>query len=130
MPVDEAAAGQCRRPWSTWAGCAELRGISVAGGMVTIGASARHAEVAASADVAQGHPGAGRSGRRHRRPDGAQHAAPSADRSPTPTRRPAIRSAILGMGATVKTNKRTIAGDQLFKVLTDRPRAGRDHRGR
>ena len=50
-------------------GIAALRGVSVAGGVVTVGAATPHAD---GGQDRRGVPRAGRPGRRHRRPGGAQ----------------------------------------------------------
>ncbi|MBI1181952.1 MAG: carbon monoxide dehydrogenase [Alphaproteobacteria bacterium] len=91
----------------------ELKGITVSGGTVTIGAMTRHAEVAASAEVRQAIPAlaklAGLIGDpsvRNRGTIGGSIANndPSAD----------YPAAVVGLGATVVTNKREIAGDDFF----------------
>jgi carbon-monoxide dehydrogenase medium subunit len=90
-----------------------LKGITVSGGSVTIGAMTRHADVAASADVAQAIPAlatlAGLIGDpavRNRGTIGGSIANndPSAD----------YPAAVVGLGATVITNKREIAGEDFF----------------
>ena len=95
---------------------AELKGIKVDGGAVTIGAMTRHAEVAASADVKKAIPAlaalAGMIGDRMVRNMGTiggsvAHNDPAAD----------YPAAVLGLGATVVTNKRKIAADDFFKGL-------------
>lgn len=94
-------------------GIAELRGISAAGNSVTIGAMMRHAEVAASADVEGAIPalaalagGIGDQAVRNRGTIGGSVANndPAAD----------YPAAVLGLGATVKTNSREIAADDFF----------------
>ncbi len=66
---------------------------------------------------AQGDPGAGRTGRRHRRPDGAQHGHDRRlDRQRRP-RRLLSRRRCWALGATVRTNQRTIAADGFFTGL-------------
>ena len=94
-------------------GLADLAGISVSGGTVTIGAMTRHADVAASADVAGAIPAlaslAGHIGDpavRNRGTIGGSIANndPAAD----------YPAAVVGLGATVKTNKREIAADDFF----------------
>ncbi len=91
----------------------ELRGIKVDGGSVTIGAMTRHAEVAASAEVKKAIPAlaalAGGIGDRQVRNMGTlggsvAHNDPAAD----------YPAGLLGLGATVNTNKRKIAADQFF----------------
>jgi aerobic carbon-monoxide dehydrogenase medium subunit len=95
---------------------AELRGIKVDGGNVTIGAMTRHAEVASAADVKKAIPAlaalAGMIGDRMVRNMGTiggsvAHNDPAAD----------YPAAVLGLGATVITNKRKIAADDFFKGM-------------
>jgi carbon-monoxide dehydrogenase medium subunit len=95
---------------------AELRGIKADGGSVTIGAMTRHAEVASSADVKKAIPAlaalAGMIGDRMVRNMGTlggsvAHNDPAAD----------YPAAVLGLGATVITNKRKIAADDFFKGM-------------
>ena len=92
---------------------AGLKGITVSGGTVTVGAMTRHADVAASAEVAQAIPAlahlAGLIGDpqvRNRGTIGGSIANndPAAD----------YPAAVVGLGATVVTNKREIAGDDFF----------------
>lgn len=94
----------------------ELKGISVSGGTVTIGAMVRHAEVAASADVKRAIPAladlANGIGDRMVRNMGTlggslANADPAA----------CYPAAVLGLGATIKTDKRTLNGDDFFKGL-------------
>jgi carbon-monoxide dehydrogenase medium subunit len=94
----------------------DLRGIKVAGNAVTIGAMTRHAEVAASADVAKAIPalaklasGIGDGQVRNRGTIGGSlaNSDPAAD----------YPAAVLGLGATITTNERTIAADDFFKGL-------------
>jgi len=91
----------------------ELRGITVANGMVSIGAATRHAEVAFSADVQKAIPalaklagGIGDPMVRNMGTIGGSIANndPAAD----------YPSACLGLGATIVTNKREIAADDFF----------------
>jgi carbon-monoxide dehydrogenase medium subunit len=95
---------------------AELKGITVSGGTVTIGAGTTHATVAGSADVRNAIPalaklasGIGDPHVRHMGTIGGSIANndPAAD----------YPSAVLGLGATVVTNKRSIAGDDFFQGL-------------
>ena len=95
---------------------AELRGIKAEGGTVTIGAMMRHAEVAASAEVKKAIPAlaalAGSIADRQIRNMGTiggsvAHNDPSAD----------YPAALVGLGATVQTNKRKIAADDFFKGM-------------
>jgi len=91
----------------------ELGGISVSAGILSIGASVRHADVAASPDVRKFIPAladlAGWIGDplvRHRGTIGGSvaNADPSAD----------YPAAILALGATIHTTKRTIPADAFF----------------
>lgn len=97
-------------------GIAELRGIAVSGDTVAIGAMTRHAEVAASAEVAQAIPALahlvsliGDPQVRNLGTIGGSLAIsdPSAD----------YPAAVLGLGATVHTNSREIAADDFFRGL-------------
>jgi len=97
-------------------GIAALRGITVDAAGVTIGAMTTHAEVAASAAVRQAIPAlsalAGGIGDAQVRALGTiggsvANADPAAD----------YPAALLGLGATVRTSKRTIAADAFFKGL-------------
>jgi carbon-monoxide dehydrogenase medium subunit len=98
------------------AGLAELKGITVSGNTVKIGAMTTHAEVAASKEVAQAIPAlaqlAGGIGDRQVRNRGTiggslAHNDPAAD----------YPAAVLGLGATIHTDKRAIAADDFFKGL-------------
>jgi len=95
---------------------AELRGITVEGGAVTIGAMTRHADVAASPEVKKAIPAlaglAASIGDRQVRNMGTlggsvAHNDPSAD----------YPAAVLALGATITTNKRKIAADQFFRGM-------------
>jgi carbon-monoxide dehydrogenase medium subunit len=95
---------------------AALRGISVAGSTVTIGAMTTHAEVAASKDVAKAIPalaalaaGIGDRQVRNRGTIGGSLANndPAAD----------YPAAGLALNATIQTDRRTIAADDFFKGL-------------
>ena len=95
---------------------AELKGIKLNGKTLTIGAGTTHAEVAGSADVAKAIPAlaslAGDIGDAQVRNRGTiggsiANADPAAD----------YPAAIVALGATVKTNKREIKGDDFFKGL-------------
>ena len=97
-------------------GLPELRGISVVGTNIVVGAATRHAEVAASKDVQMSLPVlakvAGGIGDRQVRNMGTLGGAianndPAAD----------YPAALLGLGATVTTNKRDIAADKFFTGL-------------
>jgi carbon-monoxide dehydrogenase medium subunit len=97
-------------------GVAELRGIKVDGGAVTIGAMTRHAEVAASAEVKKAIPalaslaaGIGDRMVRNMGTIGGSLANndPAAD----------YPAGVLGLNATVNTNKRKIAADDFFKGM-------------
>jgi carbon-monoxide dehydrogenase medium subunit len=92
---------------------AELRGIKVDGSGVTIGAMTPHATVARSAEVKGAIPalavlaeGIGDPQVRHRGTIGGSiaNSDPAAD----------YPAAVLGLGATVKTNKRDIKADDFF----------------
>ena len=95
---------------------ADLKGIDVAGGNVTIKAMTRHADVARSAAVAKAIPalitlagGIGDVQVRHRGTIGGSVANndPAAD----------YPAGCLGLGATIVTNRREIAADDFFKGL-------------
>jgi carbon-monoxide dehydrogenase medium subunit len=94
-------------------GIAELRGIRAEGKRLTIGAMCRHAEVAASPEVRARQPALARLaagiGDRQIRNRGTlggslANSDPAAD----------YPAALLGLGATVQTSKRTIAADSFF----------------
>jgi carbon-monoxide dehydrogenase medium subunit len=95
---------------------ADLRGISVDGNAVTIGAMTRHADVAGAPAVQKAIPAlaqlAGMIGDRQVRHMGTiggslANSDPAAD----------YPAAVLGLGATITTNKRKIDGDAFFKGL-------------
>lgn len=97
-------------------GLAELKGIDVSGGVVTIGAATTHAEVAGSAAVAKAIPalaalagGIGDPAVRHKGTIGGSVANndPAAD----------YPAACLALGATIVTNKREIAAENYFTGL-------------
>lgn len=97
-------------------GIAELKGIRVANNVVSIGAMTRHAEVASSREVQRSIPAlaklAGGIGDRQVRNLGTlggslANADPGAD----------YPAAVLGLGATVVTNKRELAADKFFLGL-------------
>lgn len=97
-------------------GLTDLRGISVSGGTVKIGAMTPHAAVAASAEVRAAIPAlaalAGNIGDRQVRNRGTiggslANADPAA----------CYPAAVLGLGATVHTDRRSIAGDDFFTGL-------------
>jgi carbon-monoxide dehydrogenase medium subunit len=98
------------------AGIAELKGIKVDGGKVTIGAGTTHAAVAASAEVQKAIPGladlAGHIGDRQVRNRGTIGGS-LANNDPAAC----YPAAVLGLGATVHTNKRTIAADDFFVAI-------------
>ncbi|MDE1925999.1 MAG: xanthine dehydrogenase family protein subunit M [Burkholderiales bacterium] len=94
-------------------GIAELAGIRIEGQQVIIGAMTRHAQVAASAEVRKAIPalaelagGIGDPSVRNMGTLGGSiaNADPAAD----------YPAAVLGLGATVRTNQRQIAGDAFF----------------
>ena len=97
-------------------GLGELKALSAQGNVVTIGAMVRHAEVAASSAVQKAIPAlaalAGMIGDRQVRHMGTIGGSlanndPAAD----------YPAAVLGLGATVTTNKRKIEADDFFKGL-------------
>ena len=97
-------------------GVAELKGIRIDGNNVVIGAMTTHAAVASSSDVQKAIPAlaelAGGIGDQMVRNMGTlggsiANADPAA----------CYPAAVLGLGATVQTNKRTIAGDAFFTGL-------------
>ena len=98
------------------AGVQELRGITVGGGTVKIGAMTTHAEVAAHAEVAKAIPAlaalAGNIGDRQVRNRGTIGGS-LANNDPAAC----YPAAVLGLGATIHTNTRTIAADGFFKGL-------------
>ncbi len=96
----------------------ELRGITMSGTNVVIGAMTRHAEIAASKEVMLANPALARLaesiGDRQVRNMGTIGGAlanndPAAD----------YPAAVLGLGATVITNKRNIAGDKFFAGMLE-----------
>jgi carbon-monoxide dehydrogenase medium subunit len=97
-------------------GAADLAGIAVKADTVRIGAMTRHADVAASADVRKAIPAlaelAGGIGDQMVRSMGTLGGA-LANADPAAC----YPAAVLGLGATVHTNKRDIAGDQFFTGL-------------
>ena len=97
-------------------GIVELKGISVAGGKVIIGAMARHSDVARSADVKKAIPAladlAGGIGDQMVRNQGTlggsiANADPAA----------CYPAAVLGLGATIKAHQRAIDADSFFTGL-------------
>ncbi|MCW5610897.1 MAG: xanthine dehydrogenase family protein subunit M [Rubrivivax sp.] len=92
---------------------AELKGISVGGGAVKIGAGTTHAAVAASKEVQQAIPAladlAGHIGDRQVRNLGTLGGS-LANNDPAAC----YPAAVLGLGATVHTNQRQIAADDFF----------------
>jgi carbon-monoxide dehydrogenase medium subunit len=95
---------------------AELQGIRVADGAVRIGAMTTHAEVAASAEVARAIPAlaalAGQIGDRQVRNRGTLGGS-LANNDPAAC----YPAAVLGLGATVHTDRRSIAADDLLPGL-------------
>ena len=98
------------------AGIPELRGITVDGSSVTVGAMTTHYEVHSSAEIKKAIPAlctlAGLIGDpmvRHRGTIGGSlaNSDPSAD----------YPAAVIGLGATIKTNSREIAADDYFQGL-------------
>ncbi len=95
---------------------ADLKALKVEGTAVVVGAMVRHAEVAGSADVKKAIPAlaslAGQIGDRQVRHMGTMGGSlanndPAAD----------YPAAVLGLGATINTNKRKIEADKFFKGL-------------
>ena len=97
-------------------GVADLVGITVSGGTVKIGAMTTHAAVAASKEVAAAIPAlahlAANIGDRQVRHRGTLGGS-LANNDPAAC----YPAAVLGLGATVHTNNRTIAADAFFKGL-------------
>jgi carbon-monoxide dehydrogenase medium subunit len=97
-------------------GIAELKGITVGGGVVKIGAMTTHATVAANAEVQKAIPAlaalAGNIGDRQVRNRGTIGGS-LANNDPAAC----YPAAVLGLGATVHTNTRNIAADDFFKGL-------------
>ena len=95
---------------------AEMKGITVAGGKVTIGAGTTHAAVAASKDVQQAIPAlaalAGHIGDRQVRNRGTLGGS-LANNDPAAC----YPAAVLALGATVTTNTRSIAAEAFFQGL-------------
>ena len=98
------------------AGVAELRGIKVSADAVTIGAMTTHAKVAANEAVAKAIPAladlAGNIGDRQVRNRGTLGGS-LANNDPAAC----YPAAVLGLGATIRTNLRTIAADSFFTGL-------------
>jgi carbon-monoxide dehydrogenase medium subunit len=95
---------------------ADLKGITVGGGVVKIGAMTTHAAVAADAAVQQAIPAladlAGKIGDRQVRNRGTIGGS-LANNDPAAC----YPAAVLGLGATVHTNQRSIAADDFFTGL-------------
>ena len=91
----------------------ELKGIKLDGGNVIIGGATTHAEVAASADVQRAIPAladlAGKIGDRQVRNRGTLGGSLANDDPAA-----CYPAGVLGLGATVHTNKRKIAADDFF----------------
>lgn len=102
--------------WIDLAGIADLRGIRVDGNSVVIGSMTPHAEVAASADVKSRIPAlaqlAGSIGDRQVRNRGTIGGS-IANSDPAAC----YPAGVLGLGATVQTDRRAIAADEFFKGL-------------
>lgn len=94
----------------------ELRGIKADGNAVTVGAMARHAEVAASLEVAARIPAlaslAGMIGDAQVRNRGTLGGSLANDDPASD-----YPAAVLGLGATINTNRRKIPADDFFKGL-------------
>ena len=97
-------------------GLAELKGIKVEAGKITIGAMTTHAAVAASKELQQAIPAladlAGRIGDRQVRNRGTLGGS-LANNDPAAC----YPAAVLGLGATVNTDRRSIAADDFFKGM-------------
>lgn len=97
-------------------GLADLKGIRVEPGKVVIGAMTTHATVAASKEVQQAIPAladlAGRIGDRQVRNRGTLGGS-LANNDPAAC----YPAAVLGLGATIHTDRRSIAADDFFKGL-------------
>jgi aerobic carbon-monoxide dehydrogenase medium subunit len=97
-------------------GLADLKGISVSSSQVKIGAMTTHAAVAASAEVAKAIPAladlAGHIGDRQVRNRGTIGGS-LANNDPSAC----YPAGVLGLGATIHTDRRTIAADDFFKGL-------------
>jgi carbon-monoxide dehydrogenase medium subunit len=102
--------------WIDLAGIKELRGIRLEGNTIIIGAMATHAEVAASKDVQSRIPAlaqlAGGIGDRQVRNRGTIGGS-LANNDPAAC----YPAAVLGLGATIQTDRRKIAADDYFKGL-------------
>ena len=98
------------------AAIADLKGITVGGGMVKIGAMTTHAAVAAHAGLAAAIPAladlAGKIGDRQVRNRGTIGGS-LANNDPAAC----YPAALLGLGGTVHTDRRTIAADDFFKGM-------------
>ena len=96
------------------ASLSDLKGIKVEPGKVTIGAMTTHAEVAASAEVQKAIPAladlAGRIGDRQVRNRGTIGGSLANDDPAA-----CYPAAVLGLGATVNTDRRSIVADDFFK---------------
>jgi carbon-monoxide dehydrogenase medium subunit len=97
-------------------GLADLKGLRIDGGKVHIGAMTTHATVAASRELQQAIPAladlAGRIGDRQVRNRGTLGGS-LANNDPAAC----YPAAVLGLGATVHTDRRSIAADDFFKGL-------------
>lgn len=97
-------------------GLVDLKGIKVEAGKVTIGAMSTHAAVAASEELAAAIPAladlAGRIGDRQVRNRGTLGGS-LANNDPAAC----YPAAVLGLGATIHTDRRSIAADDFFKGL-------------
>jgi carbon-monoxide dehydrogenase medium subunit len=97
-------------------GIAEMTGITVASGKVIIGAATTHAAVAASPEVRKAIPAladlAGKIGDRQVRNRGTLGGSLANDDPAA-----CYPAAVLGLGATVTTNKRSITADDFFRGI-------------
>ena len=94
-----------------------LAGIERQDGHIRIGAMTRHVAVAESPEVRGGRSPRSRRSRVPSATCRCATAAPSAARSALPTQRPTTPAGLLGLGATVSTDRRTIAADDFFTGL-------------
>ena len=113
---DEAAAGAARRAGRPL-GHRRPVGNPPDGDAIVIGAMTRHADVAASAEVQAGDPGARRAGRRHRRPAGPQHGHARRRDSPTTTRPPTDPRRCWASARRSTPTSARIAADDFFRGM-------------
>ncbi len=94
-----------------------LDAIEMKGRSLVIGATAKHADVATSADRRRSHPGAGRTRRRMIGDPAVRHkgtiGGSLANNDPTAD----YPAAVLALGATIVTNKRRLKAEEFFQGL-------------